>query len=425
MNRRKLSVVSDESAACRAASKNDEARMPNAECRKSRPADSSFCHSSFVIGPNPPRLGGSTGFTLVELLVVIAIIGILVALLLPAIQASRESARRAVCTSQISQLILAVHDYEMAHEHFPAGTVNPSGPIRNLPSGHHISWIARILPYIEEPAVYNMLDLSLSAYHFKNDPARQTTIELLICPSNPTDEWPYTNYAGCHHDVEAPIDSSNKGVFFLNSRLTRDDLKDGAAYTLFIGEKFPDNFDLGWISGTPSTLRNTGSPLTLSIMRAIGGAGMPPWLRDVAADESRWSWDNERLDPLTGQMVTVEPTTPGEKSKEPSDATSKADSATAAEEPAENAVVETVPKKARLNPKLRPDKNGMLKHSKLGGNGTAPLAVGGFSSRHLGGVNFAFGDGSVRFVADTVTAGVMGRLANREDGNPIDAREMP
>jgi prepilin-type processing-associated H-X9-DG protein len=67
----------------------------------------------------------------------------------------------------------------------------------------------------------------------------------------------------------------------------------------------------------------------------------------------------------------------------------------------------------------------MLKRSKLGGNGVSPLAVGGFSSRHAGGVNFAVGDGSVRFIADGVTAGVMGRLANRADGNVINAREMP
>src|SRR5262245_27516639 len=199
----------------------------------------------------PPRLVGPTacGFTLVELLVVIAIIGILVALLLPAIQASRESARRASCTNQISQLILAVHDYEAAHEHYPAGTVNPTGPIQNLPNGHHISWVARILPYFEERVLYDNLDLSLSAYHQKNDRARQTTISMLICPSCSADEWPYSNYAGCHHDVEAPIDANNRGVLFLNSRIARDDLKDGATYTIFLGEKLPDDYDLGWLSG--------------------------------------------------------------------------------------------------------------------------------------------------------------------------------
>ena len=67
----------------------------------------------------------------------------------------------------------------------------------------------------------------------------------------------------------------------------------------------------------------------------------------------------------------------------------------------------------------------MLPHSKLGGNATSPLAVGGFSSAHTGGVNFAFGDGSVRFISDDVSAGLMGRLANRADGNIVDAKEIP
>jgi prepilin-type N-terminal cleavage/methylation domain-containing protein/prepilin-type processing-associated H-X9-DG protein len=357
-----------------------------------------------------------SGFTLVELLVVIAIIGILISLLLPAIQASRESARRAMCTNQMHQLMLAVHDYEMAHEHFPAGTVNPTGPIRNLPSGHHISWIARVLPYIEERTVYNLLDLSLSAYHQKNDRARQTTLAILICPSNPTDEWPYTNYAGCHHDVEAPIDADNRGVLFLNSQLTREDLKDGAAYTLFLGEKFPDNYDLGWLSGTSSTLRNTGSPLNV-VSRAPWGVGSPPWLADYAVDESQWSWDNRQVDPLTGEMVTVEPPKSANAVAEPDPGAAQADNQPESEN--------TPDEKAETNPELKPDKNGMLKRSKLGGNGVSPLVVGGFSSNHAGGVNFAFGDGSVRFIADGVTAGLMGRLANRADGNVINAREMP
>jgi prepilin-type N-terminal cleavage/methylation domain-containing protein len=188
-------------------------------------------------------IGRRKAFTLVELLVVIAIIGIFVSLLLPAVQASRESARRVTCTNQLRYLIVAVHDYELAHGHLPAGTVNPTGPILNLPDGHHISWIAHILPYIDEPALYSHLDLSLSAYHQANDRARQTTVSGLSCPSSSEAGWPFSNYAGCHHDVETPIDSDNQGVFFLNSRLTREDLKDGTAYTLFLGEKLADEFD--------------------------------------------------------------------------------------------------------------------------------------------------------------------------------------
>jgi prepilin-type N-terminal cleavage/methylation domain-containing protein/prepilin-type processing-associated H-X9-DG protein len=362
-----------------------------------------------------------SGFTLVELLVVIAIIGILIAFLLPAIQASRESARRVSCTNNIRQLIVAVHDYEMAHEHYPEGTVDAAGPIRNLPKGQHISWIARILPYLEEGALYSSIDLSLSAYHYKNDRARQATIELLMCPSSPLGSWPCTNYAGCHHDVEAPIDADNHGVFFLNSRVTRDDLKDGAAHTLFIGEKFPDDFDLGWISGTSSTLRNTGSPLNDSSRRVAFGAGSPPWLFAYPADQGQWSWDNKQVDPLTGELVTVE----SSESINQSEAPRVAEPATGA--PGTSATTDSAAqaKTEKSNPELVPDQDGLLKHSKLGGDGKMPLVVGGFASPHTGGVNFALGDGSVRFIADSASASLMGRLAHREDGNIVDARDLP
>jgi len=373
----------------------------------------------------------ANGFTLVELLVVIAIIGILFALLLPAIQASRESARRTMCTNQISQLILAVHDYEAAHEHYPAGTVNPAGPIQNLPNGHHISWIAPILPYLDEHALYDNIDPSLSAYHQKNDRARQTTVGLLICPSCPADEWPYSNYAGCHHDVEAPIDANNRGVFFLNSRIMRDDLKDGAAHTLFIGEKLPDDYDLGWLSGTPATLRNTGTPLNRKTSNVLWGASLP-WLYNYTAADEQWAWSGEQVDPVTGEPVVLTP----ESGAQPTDesAPGPTDNALATEPPESelapnDEVLADAPDQqatvaeAPVDPELVPDKNGFLPHSKLGGNTAAPLAVGGFASNHIGGVNFAFGDGSVRFINDNASAGLMGRLANRADGQIIDAKE--
>jgi prepilin-type N-terminal cleavage/methylation domain-containing protein/prepilin-type processing-associated H-X9-DG protein len=416
------------------------------------------------------------GFTLVELLVVIAIIGILISLLLPAIQASRESARRASCANNLRQLILAVHDYEMAHEHFPAGTVDDKGPIRNVPKGHHISWIARVLPYVEENALFGMLDLSLSAYHSKNDPARQTGLEILVCPSNPADWEPYSNYAGCHHDKEAPIDSDNSGVFFLNSRLTRDDIKDGAAYTLFIGEKLIEDIDLGWLSGTPGTLRNTGFPLNRKKPNTIWATASMPWVYQYPAGNEEWIWSDEQIDPVTGEELKLNPETgeyepvvessaPMEDSAAPSDnapdddvSTSEAtaddvtkpsgesdDAALDATDPASPAndgasseptadMVEDTPAiestfepetvgELAERPLPKADKNGIFPHSRLGGDPANPLAVGGFSSRHADGVNFALGDGSVRFIGESASASLMGRLANRADGNTIDIKE--
>jgi prepilin-type N-terminal cleavage/methylation domain-containing protein/prepilin-type processing-associated H-X9-DG protein len=371
------------------------------------------------------------GFTLVELLVVIAIIGILVSLLLPAIQSSRESARRASCTNEMRQLIVAVLDYDMAHEHLPAGTINPKGPIQNLPNGQHISWIAQVLPYMEENVLYDQLDFSLGAYNHKNDRARQTALQVLRCPSSPANDGPYSNYAGCHHDKEAPIDADNKGVLFLNSRIARDDLKDGAAYILFLGEKNIDDYDLGWLSGTPATLRNTGTALSDRGKTTTWAAGVP-WMYSYVANDQQWQWDTSEpgaeVDPATGMPMEGET---GAEDPEAENAEVQsletvaaeavnADATDVAAAPAEGAAA---PATENADPELVPDAQGFLPHSRLGGNPTKPLYVGGFGSSHLGGVNFALGDGSVRFIMEDASAGLMGRLGNREDGQTIDATE--
>src|SRR5262245_62055732 len=208
-----------------------------------------------MIARNP--LMQRRGFTLVELLVVMAIIGILVALLLPAVQAARESARRAACQNQLSQLILAVGHYEMAHGVYPPGTVDAKGPILNGPVGYHHNWLIQILPYIEEAPVYKAIDHQQSVYHAKNKSIRNLPLQLAACPSARS-SGTTCDYAACHHDVEAPIDTTNNGVFFLNSRIRYDDVSDGSSHTLFLGEKITDVWDMEWVSGTRATLRNTG-----------------------------------------------------------------------------------------------------------------------------------------------------------------------
>ena len=200
------------------------------------------------------------GFTLVELLVVIAIIGVLVSMSIPAVQASREMGRRNQCRANLAQLMLAMQNYENAFESFPAGVLNPDGPIRSEPIGHHQSWLVQMLPYVDEGNAYRLLDLSESVYDAKNAPVRALSPNLFICPTEPNDRPGTSNYAGCHHDVESPIDTDNHGVLFLNSHVRRLDITDGSSHTLVVGEKRMDNDDLGWMSGTRAALRNTGLP---------------------------------------------------------------------------------------------------------------------------------------------------------------------
>lgn len=341
------------------------------------------------------------GYTFTEILVVIAVIGILVALLLPAVQAAREAARRSSCSKHLEQLIIAVHNYEMLHQVYPPGTINQTGPIQSLPQGYHHNWIIQLLPYLEQKNAYAHVDDLVGVYHVNNAPVRRLDIETLRCPSAPVPGRGYTDYAGVHNDVEAPIDVTNNGTFFLNSRISYFDLKDGSSHTLFIGEKETHAGDLGWMSGTRATLRNTGVPINSSQWRRPGMArrilqrpsSYPPGLDvDDLPTEAMLS-DEETIVTLFGET------------DDPFSARSTYGPYGGYGWGADDDQVDV---EARPEFKIPDD---------------VRLAVGGFGSEHPGGAQFARGDGSVTFISETINVITFLQLGHRADGQLSDASD--
>jgi len=129
----------------------------------------------------PPAPCRYRAFTLVELLVVIAIIGVLVALLLPAIQASRESARRSNCASNLRQIGIGMLAYHDAHRAFTPGLVDRRDS--NNPQGKQLAWSVFVLPFVEEQSIYNLFDRRFAYYSAQNRGAAGITIPLYRCPS--------------------------------------------------------------------------------------------------------------------------------------------------------------------------------------------------------------------------------------------------
>lgn len=212
-----------------------------------------------------PRL---QGFTLIEVICVTVLIGMLIAMLLPAVSAVREASRRSQCSFRMQNLMFAVQHYELQQGRLPSGVIDTLRPVRQIPSGYHHNWICAILPYQEERPLYANVDFSVGVYAPANLPVRQTVLPILLCPSNGplSKAGPYSSYAANHHHRAAPIDIDNSGVFFLNSRLRQDDIFDGTSNTIYLMEKPIDELDFGWMSGTYATLRNADG------MAGAGGA---------------------------------------------------------------------------------------------------------------------------------------------------------
>ena len=132
--------------------------------------------------PRPSARARSSGFTLVELLVVIAIIGVLIALLLPAVQAARGAARRMSCSSSLRQLGLAMHSYHDTHKTLPYTTAawGPSGIVNTI-DNRGWSWNSFILPYIEQQAAHSQIDFGDFVPVAKHRNVLKNPIPVAVC----------------------------------------------------------------------------------------------------------------------------------------------------------------------------------------------------------------------------------------------------
>ncbi|NLS90981.1 MAG: DUF1559 domain-containing protein [Planctomycetaceae bacterium] len=217
------------------------------------------------------------GFTLVELLVVIAIIGILIALLLPAVQMAREAARRTQCRNNLKQVGLALHNYLSVHSAFPPVSVVPRDRTSQPWSAH-----TRLLPFIEQENVGNLINWDVDHEYISKPPVAGIRIAIYQCPSEPNDRARPTatmthyplNYGfneGTWFVYDAASDQGGDGAFVPNRAMKAAEISDGLSNTLAAAEVKAYQANL-WDVGTPSTL-GVAPPATPTDLSAYFGAG--------------------------------------------------------------------------------------------------------------------------------------------------------
>lgn len=235
-------------------------------------------------------------FTLVELLVVIAIIGILIGLLLPAVQQVREAARRIQCSNNIRQIGLAVMNYESAHQQYPPGWITADGAPISEPGW---GWSALILPFMEGQNLHNQLNFDVAIDDPMHELAIQNVVPTFLCPSETgpnvvnldthiehehdhddlvvhEDEHEHgelwasrSNYSGVFGSIEIEENpAGGNGAFFANSEVRFADILDGTSHTFIIGERTSELGPISWVGVVPE--------LEEPLSRIVGAADHSP-----------------------------------------------------------------------------------------------------------------------------------------------------
>jgi prepilin-type N-terminal cleavage/methylation domain-containing protein/prepilin-type processing-associated H-X9-DG protein len=375
----------------------------------------------------------SRGFTLIELLVVIAIIAVLIALLLPAVQAAREAAWRAQCTNQMKQLALAVMNYESANGVFPAQSMTPNtGQTTGDLTGLSISWIPPLLLFAEQQPIYNAINFNVdvvvtTTLGLANSTVASMNLGLLACPSDnmqpqqlrvipnttPALYFGNTNYFG-NYGGPGPlwptsgtiIPNANKymvssavtpTVPFSFGPVTIASITDGTSNTGLISERLIGaNSITGMLRNNPEYLRGEwrspvqapyGSPVATISNYVNACNSIPGTTQNRIATQSGEMWIGAY--PLWLVYNCYNHFGPPNQIACTNDTTQSYNGTTP---PTETSLYEV-----------------------------GPLSSAPPTSRHPGGVNEAFADGSVHFMKNTVNLQTWWALGTRNGGEVIDA----
>ncbi len=334
------------------------------------------------------RFPARRGFTLVELLVVIAIIGVLVALLLPAVQAAREAARRTSCTNNLKQLGLGMHNFHDTYNVFPRNYLQVGGNAWEALSANY-----RILPFVEQQALYDQGQANLTNWSWTYNTLMNTKLSVFLCPSSPPGSrrgshphgWdgPGGNYGWSTGSSIETVWAGNRfnGMISYQEDRKMADVTDGLSNTLLASEllsgsgqtgssgKYPyDVFYAG--NGVFTAVANRDFP-TPSELTAIGSAAKNSPTGFKSNNGNMWAWYAAAFSTLT----TAAPPNWSFPS----------------------AGGDCCP----------------------GGSHDWGFGVIPPRSRHPGGVNALLGDASVRFISNTVDVVTFQRLGHRQDGQPV------
>jgi prepilin-type N-terminal cleavage/methylation domain-containing protein/prepilin-type processing-associated H-X9-DG protein len=327
------------------------------------------------------------GFTLIELLVVIAIIGVLIALLLPAVQSAREAARRMQCTNQLKQLGLGLHNYESSVGSFPIGNAlagTGTGPAV-LENGWSVP--ARLMPYMEQSAAFNFCNFSVKYSDRQNTTVIGMKVAFLLCPSEGNDtpfdpKYHMTSYGwnqGTWYVWGGYGATKPNGLFGINFARKLAEVRDGLSNTVVASEGITMQPNLRRCSGI------TGSPTVVPTVQEMYEIVRNAYSQcDPNRDpgKTRWANSNSYYSGLTFAL--------------PPNAKSSA---------GPNQVVYDL---------ITVDEN----------DGAPTYAAVSARSWHPGGVNALFADGSVRFVKDSIDGNAWRAVGTVAGGEVISADKL-